>query len=149
LSTLRIGTPPVEEKRPTFAFLRRIRDHRKFGLSALGDSSEADRYTAVLTNAGDSVVALVSEWADQWLEGTRGDADVEKRLEGMVEEVVWGNVIWYGVGGWQARGDVDRPFNADFFVCVRLSFEPYFVLIPRQRSSRHLRSLLAHARPSF
>lgn len=36
----------------------------------------------------------------------------------MVEEVTWGNVIWFGVGGWHARGDGDRPFNADFFVCV-------------------------------
>ena len=102
LSTLRIGTPAVEEKRPTFAFLRRIRDHRKFGLSALSDSSEGGRYsgyTAVLTNASDSVVALVSEWADQLLEGTHGnDADVEKRLEGMVEEVAWA-MSFDGVGG--------------------------------------------------
>lgn len=67
------------------------------------------------------VIELVSEWADAWLEGTRGDADIEKRLEGMIEEVLWGNVIWFAVGGWHACGDNDRPFNADFFMSA-LSF---------------------------
>ena len=73
-----------------------------------------------MTNKGDTVTELVSDWADEWLEDTRGDADIEKRLEGMVEEVIWGSVIWFGPGGWHARGDSGRPFNADFFVCVLL-----------------------------
>jgi len=34
----------------------------------------------------------------------------------MVDEVLWGNVIRFAVGGWRARGDTDRPFNADFFI---------------------------------
>ncbi|KAI0247414.1 hypothetical protein BJV78DRAFT_1364185 [Lactifluus subvellereus] len=109
LSALPIGTPALEEKRPTFAFLRRIHEHQKLAPSALGGSSMDDRYTAVLANAGDTLVALVSGWADQWMEGTRSDADVEKRPEGMVEEVAW--------------------------QCHLLSFEPYIVLIP---SSAHL-----------
>ena len=71
-----------------------------------------------MTNDGDTITKLVDEWAKEWLEDTHGDEEVEKRLEGMVEEVVWGNVIWFGVGGWQARGTSGRPFNADFFVCV-------------------------------
>jgi len=74
------------------------------------------QYNVVVTNAGDTLTALVSEWAEEWLEGTRNDVDIEKRLEGMVEEIVWGNVIWFGVGGWHARGSSGRTFNADFFV---------------------------------
>ncbi|KAH9965709.1 hypothetical protein BJV74DRAFT_785799 [Russula compacta] len=116
LSISRIVPQALEEKRPTFAFLRRIRDHPKFTPSSLGPSSYEDHYTSVVTKMGDTLTTLVSEWADEWLGDTRNDADVEKRLEGMVEEIAWGNVIWFGVGGWHARGDGDRPFNADFFV---------------------------------
>jgi Questin oxidase-like len=71
-----------------------------------------------VTNKGDTLTKLVSEWADEWLEDTCDDADIEKRLEGMVEEVVWGYVIWFGPGGWHTRGDSGRPFNADFIVYV-------------------------------
>ncbi|KAI0247419.1 hypothetical protein BJV78DRAFT_1364188 [Lactifluus subvellereus] len=101
LSTLRIVTPAFEEKRPMFAFLHRIHEHQRLGPSALGGSS----------------MGTPLFW--------QIPATTLKKLEGMVEEVAWGNVIWYGVGGWQAHGDVDRPFNADFFF-----------------SSCHLRNLL-------
>ena len=77
-----------------------------------------DRYRTVVLVAGESITALVEEWANEWLVGSRTDADVEKRLEGMVEEVAWGTVIWFAVRGWQTRGDRGRAFNADFFVCV-------------------------------
>ena len=96
----------LEEKRPNFAFLRRIRDHPNFTEASLDHLSEDGKYTAVVTKEGDTLTKLVSEWADEWLEDTHGDADVEKRLEGMVEEVVWINVIWFGVGGWQDRKSV-------------------------------------------
>jgi hypothetical protein len=132
LSVSRDRTTDPEEKRPTFAFLRRIRDHPKF---KLGHSSEENQYSAIVTNEGDTLTELVTEWADEWLEGTHGDADIEKRLEGMVEEVVWGNVIWFGVGGWHARGDSGRPYNADFFVYVLLFPHPVSVLTP---NSAHL-----------
>ena len=46
--------------------------------------------------------------------------EVEKRLEGMVEEVAWGHVIWFALRGWETRGDRGRAFNADFFVRVWL-----------------------------
>jgi Questin oxidase-like len=135
-SVLRVSAPDLEEKRPTFAFLRRIRDHQKLGRGVLSYDPFGDpQYTTVVTNVGDSIVALVSEWADQWLEDTRSDEDVEKRLVVMVEEVVWGNVIWFGVGGWQARGSGDRLFNADFFVCVQLFLHLQIVLI---HGSAHL-----------
>ncbi|KAH9974953.1 hypothetical protein BGW80DRAFT_1444565 [Lactifluus volemus] len=82
----------------------------------------------------DAIVTLVSEWADQWLQGTHGHEELEKRLEGMVEEVVWGNVIWFGVGGLQSRGN-DRSFNADFFV-VHIVTSSIFLLtlvLPSER----------------
>ncbi len=120
LSISLAGPATLAEKRPNFAFLRRIRDHPKFTQAGLGDSLEENQYSAIVKNEGDTLTKLVSEWADEWLEDTHGDADIEKRLEGMVEEVVWGNVIWFGVGGWHARGDSGRPFNADFFMCVLL-----------------------------
>ncbi|KAH9992169.1 hypothetical protein BJV77DRAFT_456359 [Russula vinacea] len=105
-------TATLEEKRPTFALLRRIRDHPELTLGSPGHSS----YPDIVTSKGDTLTKLVSEWADEWLEDTRDDADVEKRLEGMVEEVVWGNVIWFGPGGWHACSESSRPFNPDFFV---------------------------------
>ena len=114
----------LEEKRPNFAFLRRIRDHPNFTEASLDRLSEDGKYTATVTKEGGTLTKLVSEWADEWLEDTHGDADVEKRLEGMVEEVVWINVIWFGVGGWQARGNTGRIFNADFFVCVLFFYCP-------------------------
>ncbi|KAH9051498.1 hypothetical protein EDB87DRAFT_821189 [Lactarius vividus] len=118
LSLLRID-PVYGDKRPTFAFLRRIRDHTKLSLDALHLQLEEPRqyrYQAVVPKAGDSIVELVEQWANEWLADARTDADIEKRLEGMVEEVTWGNVIWFAVGGWQARGDQGRTFNADFFI---------------------------------
>lgn len=115
--------PVLGEKRPTFAFLRRIRDHPKFSPDALRPQLEVgrrERYPAILPKVGDSIVALVEEWVNEWLADARTDADIEKRLEGMVEEVTWGNVIWFAIGGWQARGDSGRTFNADFFMWVEL-----------------------------
>jgi hypothetical protein len=88
LSFMRLA-PAYGEKRPTFAFLRRIRDHPKLSPSALCSKLEVDlgsRYSVTVSEAGDTIVALVEEWADEWLAGARNDAEVEKRLEGMVEE---------------------------------------------------------------
>ena len=113
--------PAYGEKRPTFAFLRRIRDHPKLSPSALCSQLDVDlrsRYSAILPETGDTIVALVEEWANEWLADARNDAEVEKRLEGMVEEVAWGNVLWFALRGWQTRGDHGRAFNADFFMCV-------------------------------
>jgi hypothetical protein len=68
----------------------------------------------------------------------------------MVEEVAWGNVMWFALRGWQARGGHGRMFNADFFMCVQ--FQPLlnpFGANAEQCASRHVSSLLTHARPSF
>jgi hypothetical protein len=145
--SLTITPAALEEKRPTFAFLRRIRDHTKFLPSSLGHSSDESQYLNVVTKDGATLTELVDEWANEWLEDTRSDADVETILKGMVEEVVWGNTIWFGVGGWHARGTGGRPLNADFFVCVWLFLIAIPVLNSRQCSSSNIRNLLAHRRP--
>ena len=121
--TSKLSPTPAGEKRPTFAFFRRLRDHPKLSQDALRSQLEVElplRYRTVVPVAGDTIAALVEEWANEWLEGARTHADVEKRLEGMVEEVAWGNVIWFALRGWETRGDRGRAFNADFFVCVWL-----------------------------
>ena len=37
-------------------------------------------YRTVLPAVGDTIAALVEEWASEWLTDTRTDAEVEKRL---------------------------------------------------------------------
>ena len=135
--------PAYGEKRPTFAFLRRIRDHPKLSPSALCSQLDVDlrsRYSAILPEAGDTIVALVEEWANEWLAEARNDAEVEKRLEGMVEEVAWGNVLWFTLRGWQTRGDSGRAFNADFFMCVASCFLIYISLDANFPSKGHILS---------
>ncbi|KAF8259250.1 hypothetical protein EI94DRAFT_1813630 [Lactarius quietus] len=118
--TSRLSLSPVHgEKRPTFALFRRLRDHPKLSQDALRSQLEvkrAHRYRTILPVAGDTIATLVEEWANEWLAGSRTDADVEKRLEGMVEEVAWGFVILFAARGWQTRGECGRVINADFFV---------------------------------
>lgn len=129
--SISLATPAsLEEKRPNFAFLRRIRDHPKFTEASLGHPLEEDKYDAIVTKEGDTLTKMVNEWADEWLEDTHSNADVEKRLERMVEEVVWSNVIWFGVGGWHARGDTGRTYNADFFMCVLFFLHAISILKP-------------------
>ena len=113
------GSAP--EKRPTFAFHRYIRDHPALFTVEL-PNSPLKRFPAVMKGVGGTIRDLVEEWTKEWLAGldARGGADAEARLSGMVEEVVWGNVIWFGIGGWESRGTGGRGFNADFFVYARM-----------------------------
>jgi hypothetical protein len=109
---------PAPEKQPTFAFHRRIRDDPAFVVEL--PSSPMLQYAAVVKSAGGAIHDHVREWTEEWLTGVgmHGGADAEARLRGMVEEVVWGNVLWYGIGGWTSRGTDGRGFNADFFMCA-------------------------------
>lgn len=113
---------PAPAKRPTFAFHRRIRDDPAFAVEL--PSSPMLQYAAVVKSSGSAIHELIREWTEEWLAGVgmRGGPDSEARLRGMVEEVVWGNVIWYGIGGWASRGSNGRGFNADFFMCALLCF---------------------------
>jgi hypothetical protein len=45
------------------------------------------RYLAIVPEAGDTMVALVDESANEWSSDVQPDEDVEKRFEGMAEEV--------------------------------------------------------------
>ncbi|KAI0300671.1 hypothetical protein B0F90DRAFT_397628 [Multifurca ochricompacta] len=120
-------TPVFHEKRPTFTLLSRIQDHPKFADDAIGSpGEERRRYPDILKSTGDAITELVNKWTEEWLEGTRNEADVEKRLEGMVEEVIWGNVICFGIGGWNSR-DSGQPFKADFSM-MSLVTSAYFLL---------------------
>ena len=100
------------------------------------------RYAAVVKSAGGAIHDLVREWTDEWLVGVgeRGGADAEARLRGMVEEVVWGNVIWYGIGGWASRGDVDVG-STPTFSCT--SFSALF-RHPAKRKLTYLLGFSAH-----
>jgi len=127
MSTLSLAAPSSDhvllpEKRPTFAFHRRIRDDPAFRVEL--PSKITQWYLTTVKAVGGAIHNLVQEWTAEWLAGTRSDAEAEVRLRGMVEEVVWGNVIWYGVGGWATRGDSGRAMNADFFLCV----SPFYFL---------------------
>ena len=88
---------------------------------------------------GSPIHNLVREWTAEWLAGTRSDVDAEVRLKGMVEEVIWGNVIWYGVGGWASRGDSGRAMNADLILYV-LPLDLFVLLFTgcHKCTSRHL-----------
>ena len=88
---------------------------------------------------GSPIHNLVREWTAEWLAGTRSDVDAEVRLKGMVEEVIWGNVIWYGVGGWASRGDSGRAMHADLILYV-LPLDLFVFLFTgyHKCTSRHL-----------
>ncbi|KAI0262054.1 hypothetical protein BC834DRAFT_407294 [Gloeopeniophorella convolvens] len=108
---------PAADKKINFSLLGRIRDDPAFSPATLGlvHGNGLGEYAAVLKGAGASVTVLIREWTEEWLKGAKDGAEIEKRLEGMLEEIIWSNVIWYGVRGWGARGDAGRVFNADFF----------------------------------
>jgi hypothetical protein len=109
----------ASERRPTFAFHRRIRDDPGFRVKIPDDPKQW--YLVAMQEVGSTIYSLIQEWTKEWLSGTHSDADAEVRLKGMVEEVIWGNAIWYGVGGWASRGDSGRVTNADFFLFVSSS----------------------------
>ena len=110
----------ASERRPTFAFHRRIRDDPAFKIEIPDDHQQW--YPAAMKEVGNAIYCLVQEWTKEWLSGAHSDAVAEVRLKAMVEEVIWGNVIWYGVGGWASRGDDGRVTNADFFLSVPSSY---------------------------
>lgn len=82
----------------------------------------------VVDNYGDRIHELVTEWYEGWMKGATSEADVEKRLEAMVEEVAITNTLCFGVAGWGARGDEGQVMNADFFLYV---FPLSPLLLPR------------------
>jgi hypothetical protein len=82
-------------------------------------------YFKVLQQGGPILMQLVNEWYDRWTVGVP-EEELEDRLEKMVEDVIVGNVFWYAIPGFAARGK--EAFNADFLVCVRACSMPHPLL---------------------
>ena len=100
VSRLAQGVHLDDAKTGTHAFtiLARILADPRFDLGK--PEGERSLYTAALHETGDAVRELVDQWD---LTG-----DFHKNLE----ELLWTNVLIYGVGGSEKSGD----FNADFFL---------------------------------
>ena len=80
-----------------FTILARILADSRLETETQGDA--LGMFAKTLDKVGD----IIREYADQWtLSG-----DLQKK----VEELLWANVLIYGVGGSEKSGD----FNADFF----------------------------------
>ncbi|KAF8261336.1 hypothetical protein EI94DRAFT_1810435 [Lactarius quietus] len=126
---LEISGSSTSQFASTFAFHRRILDDPAFTVEL--PSSAVHHYEAVVKSAGSAIHDLIQGCTEEWLAGVGARADAEVRLKGMVEEVLWGNVIWYVIGGWASRGTEERGFNADFFVAhlvTSAAFLPKIVL---------------------
>ena len=136
----RVSASSALEKRPTFTFHRCIRDHPVFTVEL--PSSPLHQYAAVTKSCGGAIHDLVQEWTEEWLAGV-GGADAEARLRGMVEEVVWGNVIWYGIGGWASCGTGGCGFTSSWH---QGNFLP--LLLPARRRRARRRGWLLHSRVS-
>ena len=65
---------------------------------------------------------LTDKWYDSWTVGV-SDEELEDRIESMVEDVLVGSALLYGVGGFAAKGD--RVFNADFVTYAALLSRQY------------------------
>ncbi|KAH9015316.1 hypothetical protein EDB84DRAFT_1679947 [Lactarius hengduanensis] len=111
------------------------------------------QYGAVVKRISGAIYNLIWEWTEEWLDGVgaHGGPGTEARLRGMVEEVVWGNVIWYGIGGWASRGTSNCGMNANFFkyallYSVRTVKRRLTLALPTQRT-HHLGPLPAEAYP--
>lgn len=87
-------------------------------VSELASVDPLRHYVHVIDNYGERIHELVSEWYEGWIKGSTSEADVERRLEAMVEEVVVGCTLCFGVGGWAGRGDKNDAMSADFFLYV-------------------------------
>ncbi|KAI0315492.1 hypothetical protein OF83DRAFT_1199907 [Amylostereum chailletii] len=120
--------------KPSFNFHTTILTDPALSPSALDLSLGPRGYEGVVASGGPTILKHVNAWYDGWLAGV-ADEDLEPTLERMVEEVVFGNVLWYGVCGWALRGE--KVLNADFtsmhFVTSAI-FLPLF-LLPGSRSS--------------
>jgi hypothetical protein len=99
-------------------FHHRVRDEPRFSVELPSDPRQ--RYRAVVKAASSTIHNLIQEWTRGWLAGTCSDVEAEVRLKGMLEEVIWGNTVWYGVGGWASCGDSGQAMNAEFFLYVLL-----------------------------
>ncbi|KAI9459258.1 hypothetical protein BJY52DRAFT_1223247 [Lactarius psammicola] len=113
--------PVFHERRATFMLLHHVIDCPDFANDKIGAPGEERRqYPAVLGEAGNTINVLTNKWARAMKPTSR------RGFEGMVEEVIWSIVIYFGVGGWDLR-DKGQPFRADF-ATMQLVTSAYFLL---------------------
>ncbi|KAG6811424.1 hypothetical protein H0H92_007532 [Tricholoma furcatifolium] len=105
-----------------FTILARILKDERF--SDIENRADLSIYTRVIEQHSDALNDYVGQWTY--------DRHDPQELEHKIEELVWANVIIYGIGGWTKR----RNFNADFF---------YMHLVT---SSLFLSSLAVNLKPS-
>ncbi|KAA1470822.1 hypothetical protein DENSPDRAFT_818604 [Dentipellis sp. KUC8613] len=140
LASLTLTSQPASSPppKPTFRLHQRLLADPAFAAGTAVEAGSPKKYETFIARSGDRIHALVTEWYEEWLDGATTAEEVERRLEVMVEEVVWGNVLWYGVGGWAGPGKkAGEKFNADFFLMHLVTsshFLPTFAL-PRSASN--------------
>ena len=92
--------------------LAKLANDASFAPTAVGvqDSKEGELpLESILEAAGPRFFEIVSEWAVN-------GAD-ESEVYSKIEELIWMNVIIYGVAGWSGRQtSANKRFNADFFL---------------------------------
>ncbi|TFY61421.1 hypothetical protein EVG20_g7066 [Dentipellis fragilis] len=132
--TVTSKSAPSTPLKPTFSLHQRILADPSLTAGVAIDVSSPKKYEDLIEHSGDRLHELVTEWYEKWLEGATTNEEVESRLEAMVEEVIWGNVMWFGVGGWAGPGKKDgQNINADFYMMHLVTsahFLPNFALLP-------------------
>lgn len=133
-ASLALSSPsPAAPLRPTFSFHQRVLEEPAFAPGAAVSPDVMYKFKPVIEKVGDRIHQLVTEWYEGWLKGADSEAEIERRLEIMMEEVVFGNVMWFGVSGWAWRGNggAGKEINADFFAAhfaTSTLFLPLFII---------------------
>ncbi|KAG6906638.1 hypothetical protein DXG01_012836 [Tephrocybe rancida] len=101
-SALSIGSNTSTQKNVhAFTILARILRDARF--DDVENHSTIAIFTQVIEKHGD----VLNEYVNQWTFDSSNSGELERKIE----ELVWANVIIYGIGGW-TKG---KEFNADFF----------------------------------
>ncbi|PFH49623.1 hypothetical protein AMATHDRAFT_62722 [Amanita thiersii Skay4041] len=145
------ASKPTGGKKRTHALTiiaRLLKDHRTAQVKQF-DGRQPGIIYVVRDKLGDVIAKYVEEWVlDTW---------DPKEVERKYEELVWANVVIYGVGGWEAGSD----FNADFslmhlvtsvlFLPSLLAFlsPPSQALLLRSYFATSLGYWLGRGRPNF
>ncbi|EMD35935.1 hypothetical protein CERSUDRAFT_124504 [Gelatoporia subvermispora B] len=93
--------------------MARVLNDPEFSPESIGLPPPKDAEEDALARVGRLRGDVLAKYADQWgVDGTSPEAVTSK-----IEELVWMNVILYGVGGWAGRGKSKaKTFNADFLL---------------------------------
>lgn len=85
------------------------------GLPIPDDDGGENALDMVMKSVGDVLTSYTKTWT---VDGTSAEA-----VERKIEELIWTNVVLYGVGGWAGRKlSKTGKFNADFPLYVSLTF---------------------------